>query len=76
VGRKQVFGCEAKLAGKGSQTVALCVGYLFLSIQINRELSSERFSWVAHNVECMQRAGVRGYFTIHRYCTCQRAMNL
>ncbi len=31
---------------------------------------------VAHNVECMQRAGVRGRFTIYRYCPCQRALNL
>jgi len=29
-----------------------------------------------HNFECMQRAGVRGHFIIHRYCPCQRAMNL
>ncbi|HSV88504.1 MAG TPA: hypothetical protein VLH61_07660, partial [Bacteroidales bacterium] len=28
------------------------------------------------NVEGMQRAGVREYFIIPRYCLCQRAMNL
>ena len=28
------------------------------------------------NVECMQRAGVRGRSLIHRYCLCQRALNL
>jgi len=29
----------------------------------------------AANVECMQRAGVRGHFIIHRYCPCQRALS-
>jgi hypothetical protein len=24
----------------------------------------------------MQRAGVRGHFTIHRYCPCQRELDL
>ena len=27
-------------------------------------------------VECMQRAGVRSHFISHRYCPCQRALNL
>ena len=31
---------------------------------------------LAANVECMQRAGFRGHFTIYRYCHCQRALNL
>jgi len=32
VEKKQVFGSEARLAGKGSQTVALCGGvFVFLS---------------------------------------------
>jgi len=31
---------------------------------------------IGANVECMQRAGVRGHFLIHRYCPCQRALNL
>ena len=34
------------------------------------------FNRITANVECMQRAGLRGHFTIHRYCPCQRAMNL
>jgi hypothetical protein len=28
------------------------------------------------NVECMQRAGVRGHVPISRCCPCQRALNL
>jgi len=32
VARKQVFGSEAKLAGKGGQTVALCVGFHFVFV--------------------------------------------
>ena len=31
---------------------------------------------ITANVECMQRAGFRGHFIIHRYCPCQRALNL
>ncbi len=31
---------------------------------------------VAGNVEGMQRAGVRGYFIINRYCLCQQALNI
>jgi hypothetical protein len=39
-------------------------------------MSCVRFFSLAGNVECMQRAGVRGHFIIHRYCPCQRALNL
>jgi len=28
------------------------------------------------NGEGMERAEVRGHFTIHRYCSCQRAVSL
>jgi hypothetical protein len=34
------------------------------------------FFKLAHNVEYMQRAGLRGHFNIHRYCPCQRSLNL
>jgi len=49
VARKQVFGSEARLAGKGCQTVALCDGVFVFFVFSNRELTPERFSWVAHN---------------------------
>jgi hypothetical protein len=39
-----------------------------------RQAAKVRWGWL--NVECMQRAGVRDHFTIHRYCPCQRALNL
>jgi hypothetical protein len=41
VARKQVFGSEAKLVGKGCQTFALCGG-VFVSNQL-RNIIGERF---------------------------------
>jgi hypothetical protein len=45
----------------------------FVNPSINENFT---FFILGHNVECMQRAGIRGHFTIHRYCPCQRALNL
>jgi hypothetical protein len=36
VARKQVFGSEARLAGKGCQTFALCGWVFVFSFQISR----------------------------------------
>jgi hypothetical protein len=72
-----VYGSEGTVAGMDCYTLLLCVAIfsiLFFNQVINYHQSS--FFGLLLNVEGMQRAGVRGHFTINLYCPCQRAMNL
>jgi len=47
VERKQVFGSEAKLAGKGCQTVALCGGvFVFCLFKSAGNYRRSGFSWL------------------------------
>jgi hypothetical protein len=74
---KQVFGRDGMVVGMGGQTFAFVgwrICFLF-SIKLQTIIGEFFFRLVA-NVECMQRAGVRGHFTIHRYSPCQRALNM
>ena len=39
-------------------------------------LFEKRSAWLAYNVGCMRRKGIRGHFPIHRYKLCKRVMHL
>jgi len=67
VGRKQVFGSEARLAGKGCQTFALCVGVFCLFSLFNRVVNCLRsgfFSLVPNDLLDEKEAEKRA--TIYR----------
>ena len=71
VARKEVYGSEARLAGKGCQTFAFVrLGICFFSFLSAENYHRSGFLGLQLTYECMQRAGIRDNFTIHRYCLC------